>query len=101
MDAYDASKWGVVGLTLAWAAALRPAGVRVNCLCVGATDTPMLRGFLPDEPDAELVATWLRPADVAGAVRELLAEASHGRTGDCIGLWPGHPTGLPPPGRFA
>src|SRR4051812_31530530 len=101
MDVYDASKWGVVGVTLSWAEALRPVGIRVNALCVGAVDTAMIRSFLRGEPDPALVASWLRPEQVAAVVLALLDEGSGGRTGDCIGVWPGPPVTLPPPGRFA
>jgi NAD(P)-dependent dehydrogenase (short-subunit alcohol dehydrogenase family) len=90
MDLYDASKWGLTGLTQAWAAALGPHGIRVNSLCVGATDTAMLRSFLPDEPDPAVVDSWLRPAEVAGIVLDLLGEGSTGRTGQNLGVWPGH-----------
>lgn len=42
MAAYTAAKHGVVGLTRALAVELGRAGVRVNCICPGATLTPML-----------------------------------------------------------
>ncbi len=91
MDLYDASKWGLIGLTQAWSAALCRQRIRVNTLCVGATDTPMLRSFLPGEPDPALVDSWLRPAEVAGVVLDLLCEGPTGRSGRTIGVWPGHP----------
>ena len=100
-DLYDASKWGLNGLTFTWALALRGSGVRVNNLCLGATDTPMLRGFLGGDPDPALVATWFRPEQVAGVVMDLLDEGPAGRTGDNVGLWVGHPCVLPPPGATA
>src|SRR5437763_8548366 len=101
MDVYDAGKWGLAGLTLSWAGALESQGIRVNGLCVGATETAMLRSFLNSEPDPALVASWLTPAEVASVVLDLLAEGPGGRTGDLIGVWPGHPVLLPRPGRFA
>ena len=42
MTAYTAAKHGVVGLTRALAVELGEHGVRVNCICPGATLTPML-----------------------------------------------------------
>ncbi len=42
--AYCASKGAVVLLTKAMAIDLGPRAIRVNCLCPGDTDTPMLRG---------------------------------------------------------
>ena len=100
-DLYDAAKWGLNGLTQAWAAALRSHHIRVNNLCLGATDTNMVRSFLHDEPDPALVATWFRPDQVAGLVLDLLREGPAGRSGDNIGMWVGHPPTLPPPGATA
>jgi len=100
-DLYDAAKWGLNGLTFTWALALRPHGIRVNNLCLGATDTPMLRTFLGGAPDPEVVATWFRPEQVAAVVLDLVAEGPYGRTGDNVGLWVGHPCVLPAPGSTA
>ena len=40
---YNASKAGVVALTRQMAVELAPHGIRVNCVCPGVIDTPMLR----------------------------------------------------------
>jgi NAD(P)-dependent dehydrogenase (short-subunit alcohol dehydrogenase family) len=93
-DVYDASKWGIKGLTNAWARALAPYKVRVNSFGMGATATPMYLGFLGDRPPAPGVMT---PEGVAGVLVDLLNEGPNGRTGDCVQLWAGHPTVLPPP----
>jgi NAD(P)-dependent dehydrogenase (short-subunit alcohol dehydrogenase family) len=47
---YNASKAGVVSLTRQMAIELAPHGIRVNCVCPGVIDTPMLR--LMDDPAA-------------------------------------------------
>jgi NAD(P)-dependent dehydrogenase (short-subunit alcohol dehydrogenase family) len=52
---YCASKAGLLGLTKAMAAELAPK-VRVNLLCPGPVDTPMLRAEFDLEPNPE--ATW-------------------------------------------
>lgn len=48
MAAYSAAKHGVVGLTRALAVEWGRAGVRVNCICPGATLTSMLRATSED-----------------------------------------------------
>ena len=93
LDVYDASKWGVHGLTQSWARALAPHGVRVNSFGMGATDTPMYRGFMGGRP---LPAAVMAPAAVARVMVELIAEGPEGRNGDSVQLWMGHPTVLPP-----
>jgi NAD(P)-dependent dehydrogenase (short-subunit alcohol dehydrogenase family) len=47
---YNASKAGVVSLTRQMAIELARHGIRVNCVCPGVIDTPMLR--LMDDPAA-------------------------------------------------
>lgn len=59
-EAYCASKGGVVLLTRSLAREFGPAGIRVNCLCPGGTDTALLRGFLD--------AAGRAPAQVAEGV---------------------------------
>lgn len=44
--AYCASKGAVVNLTRALALDFAPAGIRVNCVCPGMTDTPLFRHFI-------------------------------------------------------
>ncbi len=86
MDLYNAAKWGLNGLLLDWARSLRRAGVRVNNICPGAVDTPMLRDFLGRDPDEAELASWRSPDEVADLVVELVT-ATDGRTGDNVALW--------------
>jgi NAD(P)-dependent dehydrogenase (short-subunit alcohol dehydrogenase family) len=72
--AYGASKAALIGLTRNLAVELAPS-VRVNCICPGATVTPMLQEFLADyygsNPSEELAQTML-----ADARRLLLGRAA-------------------------
>lgn len=79
--AYCASKGGVVQLTKALAVEFARRGVRVNCVCPGGIDTPLLAGFRPP-PGAELdLVARLKlveergdPAAVAAAVAYLASD---------------------------
>lgn len=84
MDLYDAAKWGLRGLVEAWSAALARHGVHVNALCMGATDTPMLRGFLGDRATPEVVAGWMTPHQIAEVLVDLVGSEC---TGEHIALW--------------
>jgi NAD(P)-dependent dehydrogenase (short-subunit alcohol dehydrogenase family) len=97
MDLYNASKWALNGFTFDWAKSLARHGIRVNNVCMGATDTEMLRSFMGREPDPEYLATWMTPAQIAAIVAELIAEGPDGRTANSIGLYAGEPCVMPPP----
>lgn len=104
MDIYDASKWALNGLLFAWAKALRPHGIRVNAMCMGATDSWMLRDFLgfPQTPGEESeeqqreVATWMTREESAAVVIALLEEGPDGRTAQNLNLCMGRPVELEP-----
>ena len=102
---YDASKWGLNGLLYTWACALRGHGVRVNNICMGATDSAMLRGFL-DIPQVagkesaaqrQIVETWMTGEASAQVVIDLLKEGPGGRTAQNINLCMGRPPRLEAP----
>lgn len=92
--AYCASKGAVVNLTRALAVDCGPLGIRVNCLCPGPIDTPMLRGWFADEPDpteAERAQTDPiplqrigRPDEIAEAALHLASDASSYTTGSMV-----------------
>jgi NAD(P)-dependent dehydrogenase (short-subunit alcohol dehydrogenase family) len=85
---YVASKGAVIMLTKTLALELAPHNIRVNCVCPGGTDTPMLRPpHLTDEQVAERRPAALRhlpmqrmaqPEEIAAAVLYLVsADASY------------------------
>jgi NAD(P)-dependent dehydrogenase (short-subunit alcohol dehydrogenase family) len=72
--AYCASKGAVVLLTKAMAIDHGPQNIRVNCICPGDTDTPMLRQEareLGESSDAFLRAAALRPLRRVGQPQEI------------------------------
>lgn len=91
-DLYNASKWALNGFTDAWAKYLAPHNIRVNALCMGPTDTPMLHGLFPGgEYPSTLQDVVLSPDAIADQMMALLAD---GRSGENIGAWMGRPVEL-------
>jgi len=82
---YDCAKFSLWRLTEHWALELAPVGIRVNGLCFGATDTPMLRGASPDHVDRAMLVT-----DITDAIMLVLDQGPDGPTGErfCFGMGP-------------
>ena len=86
-DLYNASKWALNGFTDAWAEYLEKDNVKVNGMCMGATDTPMLRGlFLTNQLPAEMASVVMKVEDLADQMMGIIAS---GRTGENFGAWVG------------
>jgi len=91
---YCASKAGVIGLTKALAAELAPRGIRVNAVCPGPIDTPMLRTEFEwfGDPEATIAGAidriplkrFASADEVADAV--LYLHAAGYATGSCLAL---------------
>jgi NAD(P)-dependent dehydrogenase (short-subunit alcohol dehydrogenase family) len=92
--AYHATKHGVIGLTKSAAMEYAERGIRINAVCPGAIDTPMVANMLETESDAmeqimnEVPIRRLgRPEEIASAVLWLSGPGSsfvigHGLTVD-------------------
>lgn len=87
--AYSASKGGVVALTKTLAAEFAPRDVRVNAVCPGGVDTPILAGFIPPDDAADallgraipLMGRFLDPDEIARAIEFLSSEGMPNLTG--------------------
>ncbi|TMB65929.1 MAG: SDR family NAD(P)-dependent oxidoreductase [Chloroflexi bacterium] len=81
---YSAAKHGVVGLSRSLAFLRDEANIRVNCICPGVVDTPMVRGVPGTMTEAELKAReayvntmpLIRPEEIAEAVLEIVHDDS-------------------------
>jgi NAD(P)-dependent dehydrogenase (short-subunit alcohol dehydrogenase family) len=73
--AYHASKHGVIGLTKSAALEYAAKGIRINAVCPGTIETPMVAEMLAKEPDAmeeilkqQPIGRLGRPEEIASAV---------------------------------
>jgi NAD(P)-dependent dehydrogenase (short-subunit alcohol dehydrogenase family) len=100
-SAYCASKFGIIGLTQSFAAEVAVQDIRVNAICPGNVDTPMLRRVAKDiasnqaRPEADVwqelanVAAAKRlvtPAEIAETCLWLCSPAASGITGEAINV---------------
>jgi NAD(P)-dependent dehydrogenase (short-subunit alcohol dehydrogenase family) len=72
---YHATKHGVIGLTKCAALEYASKGIRINAVCPGTIDTPMVADMLAKEPDAmkdilrdQPIGRLGRPEEIAAAV---------------------------------
>lgn len=87
---YSITKSGLIAMTRAWAKELALAGIRVNALAPGLTDTKFA-GALMKNKDILDAATAIipmhrhaEPMEMAGAVLYLVSDAASFTTGACI-----------------
>ena len=88
MSAYVAAKHGVVGLTKTAALEYAKAGIRVNAVCPGGVDTPMVQRVFSNNPQfaeaaasAEPVGRLAQPAEIGEAVVWLCSDSASFVTG--------------------
>jgi len=106
--AYCASKFGLLGVVQCFAAEAGPHGIRVNALCPGNVDSPMLRavaagiaGRLGSSAEDVLAAMaaevaerrLVRPEEVADAAVWLASPAASGVNGESVNVDAGGLTG--------
>ena len=96
--AYVAAKHGVIGLTKVASLENAPRGIRVNTVCPGAIDTPMIRGaletagFTEEEfaPVLSLFGRFGKPEEVAQASLWLCSDQSSYVTGAVLAVDAGY-----------
>lgn len=94
LAAYCAAKGGVIALTKVAALTYGPQGVRVNCICPGDVETPLVQSYFDKDPDparlrAEVSSRYaLRriatPDEIANAALFLASDASSFVTGSTL-----------------
>jgi NAD(P)-dependent dehydrogenase (short-subunit alcohol dehydrogenase family) len=85
LSPYVASKHGVIGVTKAAALEYAKAGIRVNAVCPGFVDTPMVSKFSdPARTDVVPLGRLATPEEVAAAVVWLCSDASRYVTGHAL-----------------
>lgn len=94
LAAYCATKGAVHALTRAMACDHSPEGIRVNAVCPGYVDTPMLQSFFQDSGDIESLQQAVRdvhplrtygtPTDIANLVNWLASDEARYASGQ---LW--------------
>ena len=88
--AYIASKHGVVGLTKAAALTYAKRGIRVNAVCPGAIDTPLVKQLIDTHPDMKTSVIGMQPMARLGSPEEV-AQAVIWLCSDAASFITGHP----------
>jgi NAD(P)-dependent dehydrogenase (short-subunit alcohol dehydrogenase family) len=92
--AYSTSKHAMVGLTRSMAVDLAPLGIRVNCVCPGSVDTPMIRGIISQDRNPEQLERTLnrmhpigrmgKPEEIAEVIGFLASSRASFMTGSIV-----------------
>jgi len=92
---YSAAKGGVIAFTKAVAREVARQNIRVNCVCPGPTDTPLLAENFQGEEGAKIIAAMQRgipfkrlgnPEEIASAIRFLASEEASYITGQVLSV---------------
>jgi 2-hydroxycyclohexanecarboxyl-CoA dehydrogenase len=92
---YSAAKGGVIAFTKAIAREVARQNIRVNCVCPGPTDTPLLAENFHGEEGAKIIAAMQRgipfkrlgdPEEIASAIRFLASDEASYITGQVLSV---------------
>jgi NAD(P)-dependent dehydrogenase (short-subunit alcohol dehydrogenase family) len=94
--AYNVSKGGMIALTRSCAVDFAQMGVRVNCICPGTTDTPLVQAAIQRAPDPAAARRALessrplnrlgRPEEIAAAILFLASDQVGYATGAVLSV---------------
>jgi NAD(P)-dependent dehydrogenase (short-subunit alcohol dehydrogenase family) len=88
LAAYSAAKGGVVSLTQQAAMEYGPQGIRINCICPGTIDTPILAGITDSMKKnfeaAHIIPRLGKPEDIAAAAAFLFSDDAAFCTGEIL-----------------
>jgi NAD(P)-dependent dehydrogenase (short-subunit alcohol dehydrogenase family) len=100
--AYNVSKGGLIALTRSCAVDFAPLGIRVNCICPGTTDTPLVQAAVNRAPDPAAARRALeecrplnrlgRPEEIAAAILLLASDELGYATGAVLSVDGGYTT---------
>ncbi|WP_037488850.1 SDR family NAD(P)-dependent oxidoreductase [Sphingomonas phyllosphaerae] len=83
LDAYTATKHGVIGITRSTALTYASRGIQINAVCPGMIETPMVASMLETQPEAmeeikrfQVIGRVGKPEEVAAAVLWLSSPAA-------------------------
>ena len=92
---YSACKGGIIAFTKTMAREMARHSLNVNCVCPGATDTPLLAEMTKGETGAKIIEAMVKvvpfrrlgkPEDVAGAVAFLASDEASFITGQTLSV---------------
>lgn len=90
LAAYSAAKGAVLNFTRSIAAEYARDGLHANCLCPGATETPLLKKLMAERPDAEHfrdahpIGRFATPDEVAGVAAYLVSDEASFFVGSAV-----------------
>ena len=92
---YSACKGGIIAFTKTMAREMARYQINVNCICPGATDTPLLAEITGGETGAKIIEAMVKavpfrrlgkPEDIAGAVAFLASDEASFITGQTLSV---------------
>jgi dihydroanticapsin dehydrogenase len=90
LAAYSAAKGAVLNFTKSIGAEYARHGLRANCLCPGATETPLLKELMAERPDAQQfrdaqpIGRFATPDEIAGVAAYLCSDEASFFVGSAV-----------------